>query len=277
MSEIKDSAAATEAPPPEAPVVELAARDAKIEINAETETGESPVAAGLFARAVSGARDSARAFVSRGKAFFSPVRLRPGARTKFAVSIAASLLAGASFGALAATGLGYVKPVPAPRVDTENLKSMLAQISTEVTALKSGLDITTRNVGAQLTKLTDRMDRAEKAQAEPAAKLARINDAIERIEKRAAAPSSFTTASAASDITGSVVQKQQSQTHEVPIVEGWVLRDIFDGTALIEGPRGLREVAPGSNIPGVGRVEKIKRNGGRWMVFTPRGVIVSSR
>jgi hypothetical protein len=274
MSETMDNATVSEAPK-----VELASDEAKIQAATESDTGaeESPAGPGLFARVITGTKVSALAFAARGKALFNPARLRPGARAKFAMSVGAALLAGASFGALAATGLGYVKPVPAPRVDTESLKSMLTQISTEMTALKSGLGTATHDVGAQLTKLTERMDRVEKAQAEPAAKLARINDAIERIEKHAAAAPSFTTASAASDITGSIVQKQQSQVREIPIVEGWVLRDIFDGTALIEGPRGLREVAPGSNIPGIGRVEKIKRSGGRWMVFTPRGVIVSSR
>ena len=57
-------------------------------------------------------------------------------------------------------------------------------------------------------------------------------------------------------------------------VPGWVLRRVYDGAALIEGRDGIVEVEPGMVTPGLGRVEAIKRQDGRWVVVTSRGLIV---
>ena len=56
-------------------------------------------------------------------------------------------------------------------------------------------------------------------------------------------------------------------------IEGWTLREVTDGTAVLEGPDGIRRVARGDTIPGVGRVESIFRWGNRLMVATSRGLI----
>jgi hypothetical protein len=37
------------------------------------------------------------------------------------------------------------------------------------------------------------------------------------------------------------------------------------------------EVAPGDMLPGLGRIEAIRRQDGRWVVITSRGMIVSMR
>ena len=58
-------------------------------------------------------------------------------------------------------------------------------------------------------------------------------------------------------------------------IQGWVLRDVYDGIALVEGRGGYREVAVGEAIPGVGKVEAIERHGRRWVVVTSQGVIAS--
>ena len=61
----------------------------------------------------------------------------------------------------------------------------------------------------------------------------------------------------------------------MPTVEGWVLRDVAKGSALIESRRGLFEVFAGDNIPGVGRVDAIRKQDGRWVVVTSKGLIVA--
>jgi hypothetical protein len=40
---------------------------------------------------------------------------------------------------------------------------------------------------------------------------------------------------------------------------------------------GVFEVVPGANLPGLGKVETIRRHDGRWVVMTPKGMIVSQR
>jgi hypothetical protein len=57
-------------------------------------------------------------------------------------------------------------------------------------------------------------------------------------------------------------------------VEGWVLRDAGNGSALIESRQGIFEVYAGDPIPGLGRVDAIRKQDGRWVVVTSRGLIV---
>jgi hypothetical protein len=59
------------------------------------------------------------------------------------------------------------------------------------------------------------------------------------------------------------------------VVDGWILRNVSGGSALVEGRPGLIQVMPGDSLPGVGRVETIKREDGRWVVVTTGGLIVS--
>ncbi len=61
----------------------------------------------------------------------------------------------------------------------------------------------------------------------------------------------------------------------LPTLDDWVLRDVANGGALIEGRRGMFEVYAGDPVPGLGRVDAIRRQDGRWVVVTSRGLIVS--
>jgi hypothetical protein len=56
-------------------------------------------------------------------------------------------------------------------------------------------------------------------------------------------------------------------------IEGWTLREVVNGTAVIEGPNGVWKVTPGQTVPGVGRVDSIVRWGNRLIVATSRGLI----
>ena len=56
-------------------------------------------------------------------------------------------------------------------------------------------------------------------------------------------------------------------------IEGWMLREVIDGTAVLEGPNGIWRVKRGDTVPGVGRVESIVLWGKRWIVATSSGLI----
>jgi hypothetical protein len=58
-------------------------------------------------------------------------------------------------------------------------------------------------------------------------------------------------------------------------ISGWTVVDVRDGTAVLEGPEGIRMAARGDTIPGIGRVESIVRWGGRWIVATASGLIAT--
>ena len=67
----------------------------------------------------------------------------------------------------------------------------------------------------------------------------------------------------------------KTEVGRLPTLDDWVLRDVAYGGALIGGRRGVYEVYAGDFIPGLGRVDAIRRQDGRWVVVTSRGLIVA--
>jgi hypothetical protein len=189
-----------------------------------------------------------------------------------AASLTAAVAIGAGIGALGAMRMAspaVVLQSAAPSDQSQNVQAALEQLGRDVTTLKASIEASNRLATTQITKISERVDRSH---PEPSAKLAALAESVSRIEQRiAAAP--------AQDITGSVPEKPAA-AKEPPkpvVLEGWVIRDIYRGRALVENRYGLYEVAPGANLPGVGRVETITQQNGRWVVVTPKGLIVSMR
>jgi hypothetical protein len=58
-------------------------------------------------------------------------------------------------------------------------------------------------------------------------------------------------------------------------IDGWVVRDVYGGTAVLEGPDGIWNAARGDMVPHVGRIDSIVRWGSRWIVVTSSGLISS--
>ena len=160
---------------------------------------------------------------------------------------------------------------------TRALQATVTQLNSEVTALKTALSNAQRTTTTQVNKITERLDRAEKAQAEPVAKLAKITETVDRLEKKqqqaATAPVPARVAATDPDITGSVTREEARP----PVAEGWRLVDFYQGRAVVESRNGvLFEVGPGSNLPGLGKVESIKRENGRVVVVAKNGTILAS-
>ena len=80
---------------------------------------------------------------------------------------------------------------------------------------------------------------------------------------------------AAPEFTGSVQAKAAGivSTPRVTI-EGWNIRRVYDGAAVLEGKAGIIEVSPGQDVPTLGRIQEISNDHGRWQVITSTGVIV---
>jgi hypothetical protein len=55
----------------------------------------------------------------------------------------------------------------------------------------------------------------------------------------------------------------------------WTVRNVVDGTAVLEGPNGIWKAARGDMVPGLGRVESIVFWGSRWIVATSKGLITT--
>ncbi|ARP99249.1 hypothetical protein [Pseudorhodoplanes sinuspersici] len=213
-------------------------------------------------------------------AIASPLAARPRLSrfTVLALAIAVAAAAGSAVGAMAA--VAFVKPQPvssddARTIEVNALRGVITQLSAEVASLKASIDSNSKSANAQMAKVAERV---EKAQAEPASRVQKLSELLERIDRRTAA-----TAASSSDVTGSIASSSAApaaskQSDRPAVVSGWVIRDVFDGRAMLENARlGFYEVVPGADLPGVGRVQTIRRQDGRWVVVTPKGLIVSSR
>jgi hypothetical protein len=194
-----------------------------------------------------------------------------------AAMVALAVVAGALGGALATAGLSHLVADDATSSGNRALEASVARIDADMLALKASVEQTSRTGMSQFNKTGDRLDKIEKAQAEPAAKLARLSEAVDKLRAASAAPV------AAKDITGSIAPPATTapaalpkpEVGRLPTVEGWVLRDVANGGALIEGRRGIYEVYAGDPVPGLGRVDAIRRQDGHWVVVTSKGLIVA--
>ena len=191
-----------------------------------------------------------------------------------AATIAVAAAVGSFVGSLTGAGVGRLVPDAAPSANTADANSILRALKSQVaelTAMKSNLDGSIRNANTQFVAIAERLDRVERAATNPAAQLAHIADAVDRLNKVNATPE--TTGSVAPMTTPPAEPKIVDR-----IVEDWVVQDVHGDRALVEGRNGsLFEVGAGSILPGVGRVEAVKRQDGQWVVVTARGVITSGR
>lgn len=185
----------------------------------------------------------------------------------------------ASAGFTADDGLGARLP---------SLEASVARIESDIPTLRANAEYASEIGIAKLNETNGRLDKLEKAQAEPAAKLAKLSDAVDKLRTAslvasptaAAATVTPAAAAAAPETTSSIAPSATpaaapaAEVAKLPTVQGWRLRAISNGIALIEGRRGIFEVYPGTVVPGVGRVDAIRRQDGRWVVVTAKGLIV---
>ena len=203
-----------------------------------------------------------------------------------AAVVALATVAGALGGALATTGLGYVTGGNSAVANTSGLESSVARIDADIVALNASAEHTSKIGMSQFNKTSDRLDKVEKAQAEPAAKLARLSEAVDKLRAQPAPAAVAAAPAAAKEVTGSIappaavaapvpLPAPKPEIARLPTVEGWVLRDAGHGSALIEGRQGIFEVFAGDPVPGLGRVDAIRKQDGKWVVVTSKGLIVA--
>jgi hypothetical protein len=230
-----------------------------------------------------------------GSASDPGVVVKPNA-TRLAL-VAALMAIAASFGAVGGSvGVAKFGPIfasapPVAPVAKDNvadevkaLKDTVAQLRAttkslgdNLAALKGTVSTSNATQNTQISKVSEVLDRIEKAQADLR------KTAATTVAAAPAHMASTTQATAAtSEVTGSVKQQQPvpmvlgepPQNLKPPVVPGWVLRRVYDGAALIEGRDGIIEVETGTITPGLGRIEGIKRQDGRWVVVTSRGLVI---
>jgi hypothetical protein len=201
-----------------------------------------------------------------------------------AAALALAIVAGALGGALATAGFGHLVGMAEATSPADSaLESSIARIDADILALRADLERTSKTATSQFNKTGDRLDRLEKAQAEPTAKLAKLGEAVDKL--RAAPAVAPAEPVAAKEVTGSIAPPLAAaapaaaapkvEVGRLPTVDGWVLSDVGYGGALIENRRGSYEVYAGDTVPGLGRIDAIRKQDGRWVVVTSKGLIVA--
>ena len=190
--------------------------------------------------------------------------MRP--RHKRYALLAASVAIAAAFGAVVgAAATGGLSKAPAVNIaaieENKATQQSVAHLTKEITNLKASLEAANKAAHSQIAKLSDRLSRET------------------------------------ADITGSITPPQTvpprhprlcrlrvpAQAAELPpaarlaIVPDWSIRETRDGYVYVQGHGDVYQVVPGAPLPGLGPVEQIKRQDGRWLVVTPKGIIVSMR
>ena len=164
-------------------------------------------------------------------------------------------------------------------------------VATRLAAVAERLDKTQhaeQNIAGKVAGLVERLDRSDRdagVKLIPAveAKLAPVTERLDRIERQGLAIANTVAAAQPAPPAGKPAPAAEpAQTAALPekpkVVEGWILRDVHKGVALLEGRnQRLFEIAPGQSLPGVGRIEAIERRGKTWVVVTAKGIITSQQ
>lgn len=166
----------------------------------------------------------------------------------------------------------------------------------ELRALQARLDTVNRRRGAEeaealearISSLDRKVDANHADAAQLAAKLEKHEKSIERIEAAAsdksrvasianndAKPAAKAEAKAPVPATGGSNAKPADlkPADLKPPLSNFVLREVDNGVALVQGSGGLYEVSPGERLPGAGKVLAIEKIGRKWVVVTDRGRI----
>jgi hypothetical protein len=169
------------------------------------------------------------------------------------------------------------------RESVAQLKSNVKALNENVAALRSTINLSTSAANSQFTKISEALDRVEKERAADRERADRERVADRERTERDKAERRVTTLAPSPEPTGSVPAApagaiEPKGATKTSVVEGWSLRRAYGSdSALVEGRFGVIEIVPGDLVPGLGRIQEIKRQDGHWVVVTSRGLVVSSR
>ena len=189
-------------------------------------------------------------------------------RMRRRAALAATVLIAAGFGA-AAGAIATRTPAPQPaKPDTalieENhaLQRSIAKLNKDLTTLKANVESAARESKTQIAKATASLsDRLDKAM-----------DVTGSVGKPATTP-----AATAAAVSPPVVDPAPLPQPRPSIVQGWTVREARNGRIWVENRGELFAVAPGVPLPGLGRVETIRRDGGSLVVVTTKGLITETQ
>ena len=258
-------------------------------------------ASAVLAEAIKSARESAKPALPVSETKAPDAAGRWSASSRFAAQAAiALLLVSAGWSASYLGTLANRGAIERLEAETARSQEILARLSSDLASLKSTaaafkeVEYTSSTAAkSEQTKLTDKVERLAISLQEPARKLSSLEGRLDKMESqimttlaalntKPATPTAPAAPAAppAPPITEAAAREEAPAPKPVKNepVDGWVLREVYKGAALVESRnRRLYEVMPGGILPGVGKVEAIERRGTRWVVLTDKGFIGTYR
>ena len=200
-----------------------------------------------------------------------------------AAVVALAAVAGALGGAVATASLGHFGGDEHGELSpTTALEASVARLDADIQALKVGAEHASKLGMTQFNKTSERLDKVEKAQARTRRQARQAQRGRGKAPRHAtgcrgtpAAPSPRRKSPARFRLRRPRRAAPKVEVARLPTVEGWALRDVANGSALIEGRQGIFEVYAGDPVPGLGRIDAIRRQDGHWVVVTSKGLIVA--
>jgi hypothetical protein len=197
----------------------------------------------------------------------------PGARRFRRALITGALVTALGLGWIGGSNLhDLVVTDPSPPPFNVSVGAIDSDTGTIASTPKMGREVTPGEPNAwkaatvSATKL-DRGDRPSPAAAhQPIQSTNPISSAAQQIN------SSPRPAASAADRRGKILPTAETKP---TTIQGWVVRDVVGGTAVLEGPTGVWKVTRGDMVPELGRVDFLVRWGSRWIVGTSRGLITT--
>jgi hypothetical protein len=176
-----------------------------------------------------------------------------------AASVAIAAVVGAVTGAATTGGFSKAPPVDvAAMEENKAMQQSVARLTKEITSLKATLDAANRSASSQIAKISERLSRE-------------TTNVTGSVPPQTQAAPTGPLPAARPETAATAMQLRLS------IVPDWTIHDTRDGFVYVQGHGDIYQVVPGAPLPGLGPVEQIKRQDGRWLVVTPKGIIVSMR
>ncbi|MBV9290411.1 MAG: hypothetical protein JO288_21780 [Hyphomicrobiales bacterium] len=202
-------------------------------------------------------------------------------------------------GAQATTALARTVEALGARLSAiENAKpdDQLTELRRSIADIRSTL-ASSHALGGALAELSQRVEKlgrdesakvdqlGERVDHETSAKTAELAQRIETLEKKATVataaaaetstqplakqpPAPAKLANVETEPTGSIERPR-------PVLRGYIVLGARDDIAVLEGRYGELAVRPGDFLPGAGKVQRIARQRGGWVVVTEQGLIPS--
>lgn len=204
-----------------------------------------------------------------------------------AASVAIAAALGGVIGALATGGSPTPPPVNVAAVEeAKAMQASMAKLAKEVTTLKANLEEANKVTRAQVAKIETKIE------SKVDSKIAKLDERLKKEAEEvtgsisapqtvaAVAPPAAVAAAASVPVpTPRPATRMASaeQPLRLPVVPGWSIYDTRGGYVYVESRGEVYQITPGAPLPGIGQVESIKRLDGRWVVKTPKGIIVAAR